>query len=231
MNMFSVHGLLLLGCLPENLMMSTILVPWWSCNQVACDSNWCKTDLEHILLCSLPYAIQLFLSQLPYGFTVISSPRAMWHFDSLHCQQWGGTVSDFVPWMWLRGNCSGALQDGESSAPPWGSAACQTGDLCTLVWWREGQRDAISSHASASTLLWLWPLRHGYLLATGDKWGSVRERRETVSPPTTHPQTSAPHCPKGTGHADTEQKQLKLCCPSFPPSREWQQGRQIQSFQ
>lgn len=77
---------------------------------------------------------------------------------------------------------------------------------CSVPGWRslhlglveEGEGVPSSPCASASTPQWIWPLHHGHVLATGDKWGSVRGGTETVSPPTTPPQTSASHCPKGT---------------------------------
>lgn len=149
MNIFSVHGLLPLSCLPESLMVGSILVPWWGWNQIACDDKWCKIELERILLCvhdvsfvacpppsSLFSVSASFLMVLPL-FLV---PEWGGLLPPLLCQRWGGTVSGSLSWMWFwGGETTVGLQEGGSSAPPWGSVACQAGDFCTSDWWRRAK--------------------------------------------------------------------------------------------
>lgn len=199
--MVSVHGLLPLGCLPESLMVGSILVPWWGCTQIACHDKQCKIYLEHMLPCV--HDVRFAACPMPFGFSqcwpaslmvccclfsqsgvalCLLPPLPAVRRDGVWLppmdmaggkQQWGCRMED--PLHLLEEVQRARL---EISAP-WSGGGGQRGAIITLCFSLNTAVDLATSSRAC--------LGH---------WWQVRVR--DCFPPTTPPQASASHCPKGT---------------------------------
>lgn len=192
--------------------------------------SWCQ-------VCSLPYAIWLFsvlasflngllLSLLPERGGPLPAP-------SFASSEEGRCLASSDGYGW--GETTVGLQDGGSSASPWGSAACQAGDLCTLVWWRRAK--GCHHH------LVLQPQhRSGFgHFITGMSWPLVASEGQRLFPPNhtspslcislskRHRQDALIPCHslKGTGCADTwaETTGTVFVYSFLPPGSDCRAGR------
>lgn len=131
--------------------------------------------------------------------------------DSLFCQQHKMTVTAFLPWVWLGGETVVRLQKGGSSAPPWGWQPARV-EISAPGSGGGGQRDAIiiSLCFSLNTNgFGLFIIGMSRPLVTREGQWKEGQTLVLVSP-TTAPQTSTSHCPKGTGCSDTWAETIEM---------------------